>query len=106
MLIKFNRPYQPIKCFTGAKFARKMAVFRVNFEDELYLDYLQQLECYPQTIFIDKGDPFNTLHEIQFHARFWLRRVHGDRVIDLIPFLAAHEISSRVAERFKAVAHG
>ena len=46
-----------------------MAVFRVNFEDKLYLDYLQQLERYPQRIFIDKGDPFNTLHEIQFHAR-------------------------------------
>ena len=34
-----------------------------NFEDELYLDYLQQLERYPQRIFIDKGDPFNTLYE-------------------------------------------
>ena len=85
MPIKFNCPYRPIKCFTGVKFARKMAVFRVNFQDELYLDYLQQLERYPQIIFIDKGDPFNTLHEIQFHARFWLRRVHGDRVIGTFP---------------------
>ena len=58
-----------------------MTAFRDNFEDDLYLDYLQQLERYPQRIFVDKGDPFNTLHEIQFHARFWLRRVHGDRVI-------------------------
>ena len=61
-----------------------MTVFRDNFEDELYLDYLQQLERYSQRIFIDKGDPFNTLHKIQFHARFWLRRVHRDRVIDIL----------------------
>ena len=83
-----------------------MVVFRVSFEDELYLDYLQQLERYPQTIITDKGDPFNTLHEIQFHARFWLRRVHGDRVIGTFPSGAAYERSSRVAERLKAVAHG
>ena len=79
-----------------------MAVVRVNFEDELYLDYLQQLERNPQRIFIDKGDPFNTLHEIQSHARFWLCTVTKSSV----PFLAANKTSSRVADRFKAVAHG
>ena len=51
MVINFNRSYRPIKCLTGVKFARKMTVFRVNFEDELYLDYLQQLERHPQRIF-------------------------------------------------------
>ena len=55
-----------------------MAAFRDNFEEELlYLDYLQQLECHPWRIFIDRGDPLNTLNEIQFHARCWLRRVHN-----------------------------
>ena len=79
-----------------------MAVFRVNFEDELYLDYLQQLERYTQRIFIDKGDPFNTHHEIQFHERFWLCTVTKS----LVAFLAAYRTSSWVAERLKAVVHG
>ena len=51
---------------------------------------------------IDKGDAFNTHHEIQFHARFWLYTVTES----LVPFLAAYTTSSRVAERLKAVAHG